>query len=128
MLEIKASLRIYAKGTSLSEISSKFRDSHDFGYSEGDGMYAKNRYLETMWGKRSTCGGDADINTHVVELLDWLELRKKEFCKLTVESSVKSDIFVFLSSDNGQGGMTISSDVLIKLSEYELDFVIDVYS
>ncbi len=129
MLEIKVSLRVYTKGFSQDEVAAKFECAGDFGYSEGDkiGTSADKYYSETMWGKRSSRDNANSIDAHVTELLDWLDQRKYEFHKLVEKSKVKPDICCFLSSDNSQGSAVISSDILKRLSYFDLDIVLDVY-
>lgn len=128
MLEVKVSLRIYSKTYNLSEASARLKSKEDFGYSKGDkiGLSANKYYDETMWGKNSTCSAHDDIGTHVMELLDWLDQRKYEFEEVIKNSDVKSDLFCYLSSDNGQGGGAFSSDVIKIVTTFDLDIILDV--
>lgn len=129
MLEIKVSLRVYTKGFSLDEVAAKFECAGDFGYSEGDqiGTSANKYYSQTMWGKKSSRDNTNSIDAHVTELLDWLGKQKSKFHELVEKSNVKPDICCFLSSENSQGSAVISSDILKRLSDFDLDIVLDVY-
>ena len=129
MLKVKASIRIYTKGLSLSEVSSRLGTLEDFGYSEGDviGKNPSSVYSETMWGKNSSCSMEHEIDTHLNELLDWLDTKKHEFHELTSKTNIKSDLFLFLASENGQGGGGISSKIINRISSFDLDIVFDIY-
>ena len=130
MLEIRASLRIYTKGLSLSDVSDKFGYAYDFGHSEGDVISTKTakQHTETMWGKNSTCSTSENLDTHVTELLDWLDKTKSVFHEVVSKINIKPNVFCFLSTENGQGGADISSKNMKRMSEYSLDLVLDVYA
>ena len=129
MPDVKASLRIYTKGYILDEVNKILGCDVDFGYSEGDLIRANNikHYTETMWGKNSTHENSENIELHITELLDWLEQRKSEFINLASKADIKSDIFCYLSSKNGQAGYVFSADLLKRITDFNLDLVLDIY-
>ena len=130
MLEISVSLRVFTEGLRLEQVSLMFNREAQIGYSEGDKLSPKSTstYDTTMWGIKSELSRSEDLNEHLDSLLAWLEDNKSSFMEISGRTQVKSDIFCGLFSENGQGGAQISSSVIKKLAEFDIDIVFEVYT
>ena len=80
MISSKASLKIFTKGKSLSEVWQIFARSEDFGYSQGTPVGSAHKtYEETMWAINSVQPDSGTLDDHLSELLSWLESRSNDY-------------------------------------------------
>ena len=125
MLEIKATLRISSVKYSLEEIKKSLGDP-TLGFSIGDSCKNSHRKREfSLWALESTVGLSEGLDAHVEKLVDFLDEKSEEIKHLR---ETQLDIFCMHSSDNGQGGSSLSSGIIKRMSKYDLDLSFDVYA
>ena len=123
MLEFKATLRVCSETHSLKSLITAFGESGR-AYSLGDVVSGRKK-TKTYWSKRSSLPSAENVDLHLSELLDFLDLRKSKLADMPKDCEM--DIFCMLSSNNGQGGAILSSKVLKRLSSHDVNLVLDVY-
>ncbi len=126
MLELKVTLRISSKEHTLLDLE-RILGKPSNGYSKGD-IYSRNKIKreQSLWALESSSLPNADFESHLNEIIDFLDNKKKKLSDL--RGKCELDIFCMLSSDNGQGGAVLSSQVMKKISQYRLDIILDVYA
>lgn len=127
-LDIKATLRVFSKKHALSELIDVVGEPNS-GFSIGDKFSKGKKNREhTYWSIDSSnieeCGS---FDRHVLEVINYYELKKNEMLKLKDEECVL-DICCMFASDNGQGGATLSADTIERLSKLNIDLIFDVYA
>jgi hypothetical protein len=126
MLEFKATLRIFSQGYTLVELT-KILGDPTRGYSIGD-SYSRNKKSreQTFWSLESSSLPTDDFESHLNDITSFVNSKEQDLVNL--RNKCELDIFCMLSSDNGQGSATLPSQVLKKVSRYDLDIVLDVYA
>ena len=127
-LDFKATLRVFSKTHSLSELASVL-GKPKIGFSIGDEFSkGKNVREHTYWSIDSTNIEERDsFDNHVSEVLNFYDIKKDELLRLRSESC-EVNIFCLFASDNGQGGAKLSADTMERLSKLNLDLIFDVYA
>lgn len=124
MLEFKVTLRLSSKGYTLEEIK-KVVGEPTKGFSIGDEYAAGKRRREfTLWSLESSKSSQDDFESHLQEVLAFLETKYPDIQQL---SNYEMDLFCMFSSDNGQGGALLTAVTMKKISSYNLNIVFDVY-
>jgi len=127
-LDIKATLRVFSKVHPLPDLINTIGEPTS-GFSIGD-KFSKGRKSRehTYWSfDSSNINPKNGFDEHLAEVLSFFELKKNQILKLRNEGC-DVNIFCMLASDNGQGGATLSSETMSKLSEFNLDLIFDVYA
>jgi len=126
MLDFKATLRISSDKLTLEEIKLFFGEPTK-GFSIGDD-YSKGKCKRkfTLWSLESSKSSSDSLESHLENILNYLDAKKLDIPIL--EGDYEADIFCMLSSDNGQGGATLSASMMEKISSYNLKLVLDVYA
>lgn len=127
-LDIKVTLRVFSRNHSLSYLNKTIGESSN-GFSMGD-KYSKGKQVReySHWAiDSSNIDSRNDFDTHLSEILNFFDKKKKTFLQLKGEEC-EIDIFCFFSSDNGQGGAKLSAETMSRLTEEKLDLVFDVYA
>lgn len=126
MLEFKATLRVTSTKHSFEQLRN-FLGEPTKGFSLGDVFSNDNKKRKhTYWALESTRSPNGQLESHLEELLDYVDSRSTLFNNIKQECDI--DIFCMLSSDNGQGGAVLSSRVMKRLSSCGFDLVFDVYA
>lgn len=125
MLEFKATLRISSTKYTLEQLRSLLGDPTK-GFSLGDAYSnGRKKRTHTYWALESSCSSEAQLERHLNELLDYIAAKSMQFSNIKKECDM--DIFCMLSSDNGQGGATLPSETMKRLSDQALNLVFDIY-
>lgn len=126
MLELKATLRISSEKYSLPDLE-KLLGPPSHGYAKGDAYsFGKRAREQSQWALESSSPPTKGLDSHIKDILAFLDSKKAELAGIRNECDL--DVFCMLSSDNGQGSTTLSSEVMEELSRYRLDIVLDVYA
>jgi len=125
MLEIKVTLRISSTKYALQYFQ-QILGEPTTGFSIGDEFLSGKRQREfTLWALESSNLPSDDFDTHLAEILNFLDAKYLDISKLF--SDYEMDLFCMFSSDNGQGGAVLSANTMKKISSYNLNLVFDVY-
>jgi hypothetical protein len=127
-LDIRATLRIFSKSHTLSELTNLMGEPAK-GFSIGDKFSKGKKSREhSYWSfDSSNIAPKSSFDDHLAEVLGFYEIKKGEILKLRDEGCAVN-IFCLFSSDNGQGGTSLPSKTMGKLNELNLDLVFDVYA
>ena len=126
MLDFKVTLRVASDKHTLEEIKFILGEPTK-GFSIGDDYSKGTRKRKfTLWSLESSKSPDEILESHLEEILNYLDSRKLDISIFV--DVFDADISCMLSSDNGQGGATLSAKLMKKISEYNLNLVLDVYA
>jgi len=127
MLDSRASLRVYSSTLSLVEITNTIGVESSKGYSVNEpwDKYPDRIRKDSLWLKHSTLADDVELVEHLLQHLNFIENRKDIF--LSLRDKCEIDLFCFLGSDNGQGGIYIPHNISKRLSELEIDLIVDIH-
>lgn len=126
MIRARATLRIFSPHYNLDQLSELLGYISDGGHSKGAPISTRNSKprQESLWLMRSTLDEKDSLEKHVAALLDRYAPIKK---KAEAIEGAAVDIFAFVSSDNGQGGFTLSSTLAGELHTAAIPLVLDMY-
>lgn len=126
MLETKVTLRIFSETHSLSQLKEFFGEPTR-GFSKGDFFSREKKFREkSFWSFESKLGPDEKFESHVIEIINFIEKNKAALNALQNECEI--DLFCMLSSDNGQGGFIFPYELAGEISRYQLNIVFDIYA
>ena len=128
MLDIRASLRVYAKGVNIEYIREIFDCVEDFGYSQGEQIRGSSSATHdiTLWGKESELPQSEDLGAHIQWLLEFIKSRSTKLNAISEKSGVRPDIICSLLTDNGQGGASVPYEVIKEMGMHEIDLILEV--
>lgn len=127
--ETFVTLRIYSDNISPEEISKSLKTNPSESVSKGDVYGIKTRKIRNHNGWFLTSEGfveSKDCRRHFDFLADKITSLKPNFKELQ-NKGCQIDISCFWSSENGQGGPTLSPKQLKKLAQLELEIWFDIY-
>lgn len=126
MLDIRVSLRVSSEVVSLKELE-RLLGRASSGHSKGDAFSrGSKKRSQTVWILESSRSPRENMEEHINEILCFIDGKKPEFTYLG--STCSFNLFCMLSSENGQGGAVLSPQILSRVSDYNLELVLDVYS
>ena len=125
MLEIKATLRVISKELELTELVEIFGVTSR-GFSFGDSYSTNKKRDISMWTYTSKKSITDTLDSHLSDILGFYESKADKF--RDVKEKCKFDVFCMLSSNNGQGGTTLTHQTMMGLANYELNIIFDVYA
>jgi hypothetical protein len=124
-----ASICIVTESMSPQEISNVLGIEESRSYNKGDPISRKKIdgpvRSESLWVFESDIEPSYMLDCHIEKLVEIIEKNIESF-KLLL-SRCKIEIFCGFSSGNGQGGFTINSDLLKRLTIIPMDIVFDLY-
>lgn len=125
MLMFKGTLRFFSEEMSLDEISSVLGAPSQGSFSKGE-YWRKDKYRQySLWRFQS---GELeheldDVIENILEKYESFGCLNKDFIE-----KCKIDIFCMASSDNGQGALNLSVDLMSRLVEHSIPINFDVYA
>ena len=123
----RASLRIFGEDLVPDEISSRLdlrpTQTHLRGQRKSERVSLA--WKDSMWLLQSPLGTEEDLPRH----LEWLlgKLEPKAGIVNEISAKFKMDFFCGFSSDNGQGGFTLSTELLRRLADIGIPITLDLY-
>lgn len=124
MFTCKVTLRVHSKILNLEILTSYFGKTEK-GFSMGDKYnLGKKQRPHTLWTLSSKEESSIYFEKCIFQLISFL--KNTNYQEITSECEM--DILCLLSSDNGQGGLHISTNLLSELNEHNLGLVFDFYS
>lgn len=98
-------------------------------YEKGEPISRRNpggpKRTENIWSLKSGVDESISLEFHLEKLAKLIEMKKDKFSFLL--SKCQIEIFCGFSSDSGQGGFVLKSDLLKKLTKIPIDIVLDLY-
>lgn len=127
-LDFRATLRVFSKVHTLAELS-KLIGEPSGGFSIDDGFSkGKRKRDHTFWSIDSShIDPKSEFSVHLKEILNFYDSNKDGLSKLKGDGCT-INVFCLFSSNNGQGGATLPAEIMLRLSQLNLDLVFDVYA
>ncbi len=127
MLEIKVTLRVYSQKISLKNITDQLQCEPEYGFSRGD-LYARDRRTRdhSLWTIESKLSPKDDFEQHILTVLDFMDNKQDAIVQLKKDCTI--DLFCYLGTENGQGGAVLSSQVMKKVIQHDLNIMLDVHA
>ncbi|WP_394615258.1 DUF4279 domain-containing protein [Lentzea sp. JNUCC 0626] len=126
--EYKASLRVFSKSLALAELVAVLGEPA-WGYDIGDpvGRLPDGpRRTMSYWSLGSSAERTSPLDEHIAELVAFVEAHRREFG--AIRSNVEIDIFCgVFTADDAQGGFTLTTDLMRRLAELDLEVGFDLY-
>ncbi len=124
-----ASIRIFSRSMSPQEISEALNSEPTHSHKKGDPVSKRNpegaKRNENLWVLESGIDSSEPLDGHIEKLVEIIE-RKLDAFKILLQKC-EIDIFCGFSSENGQGGFVITSDLMKRLTIIPIDIVLDLY-
>jgi hypothetical protein len=123
-----ATLRIHSITLSSDEISAILRTQPTQSFSKGERMSPRNPssaiFEENLWLLESGEDSSMPLDIHILRLVDFIEHRLPAIKQLMSDCEI--DIFCGYFSANGQGGLTLTADVMRSLGAIPIDLIVDI--
>ncbi|PPC77712.1 hypothetical protein C4K68_09025 [Pokkaliibacter plantistimulans] len=123
MLTIRASIVIFSDKLRLDEMEKELGESK-LGYSVGD-KYCQGKRVRDINRWKVSFHEEENFDKCFDSVFHFFETNKDSIDKLRSVCDVR--VSFMLSSNNGQGGFYIPSDIVKKMQELEIDYVFDAY-
>lgn len=124
-----AVLRIISEKQSIDDISTILHTTPTKYFIKGQTYSKRNpnsrKRDENIWILKSGLNENESLDLHINYLLDFLKEKADVIKELKSECEI--DIVCSFSSENGQGGFTLDHELLIELTKYEIDLVVNLY-
>jgi hypothetical protein len=124
----KASFRVLSLSLTCSEITEMLGTQPTWCMDKGDLLYPKaagNRAEHSLWNKESGLEDACPLDEHVSVLVDFVEGRLEKLRQMSPRCWFS--IFCGFSSRSGQGGFTLESSLLLRLTMLPIDLILDLY-
>lgn len=123
----RASLRIFGENLVPDDISSSLNLAPTQTHLRGQRKSEKVPLVwkHSMWLLQSPLGTNEELPRHLEWLLGELEPRATTLKELSTQFKV--DLFCGFSSENGQGGFTLSAELLCRLANLGIPIALDLY-
>lgn len=125
----RASFRVFSNRLNSTAIASELQMEPFESYDVGDLILPKKadgpRRKEAFWSLSSSMETSDSLESHIAELVSFIESNRAVIEQLRPHCVI--DLFCSFSSDNGQGGITLKSDLLTRLAVLRIDLIIDLY-
>ena len=124
-----AVLRIMSKNMSIQYISDKMDSMPTEYHIKGELCSKRNPKSkireENLWILKSKLSERETLESHIEYFLSFLKEKADSIMELKHECEI--EIMCAFSSENGQGGFTLSQEVLKELTVYPIDLSINLY-
>ena len=125
-LESKVTLRVFSNKLTLEQISNVL-GKPSYGSSIGDVYSRQQKKREhTFWGLESLFNSNP-VGMHIAEMLEFVDINYEAINQLK-QNGCTVDFICLLSSNNGQGGFSLSLDIMQSLVERDLAVTFDFYA
>jgi Domain of unknown function (DUF4279) len=91
------------------------------------GKPGRARYDVNLWGYSLEVDDSIPFEEQIPKLLDVIEKRNESYRRLMSTSETYGELVLGYSSQNGQGGAYLPSELLKRITNLELDIIINLY-
>lgn len=127
---LRACLRIHGDELDLDRVTQSLGLKPDFSGRKGEHIGDNPRravFESNLWGLRSNDEFSASFEQQLQAFVARLEERGEALSALARRPGVDAELLLGYSSSGGQGGLTLSAELLARIASLGLDIYLDLY-